>query len=173
MKIKLYEIGESSSRYEFSINRTDLVKLEKRFDFEKINCVAEVSKNQESIVIRGTYQVEIKAVCDICLTPATLSLDQAFELNLVQEENHISPGRDIEIHLDSPEVDFYQGEEILLDQYFEDQLLLDLPLTVSCSSDCKGICAKCGANRNLETCNCLEDTGSNPFAVLKDLKPDT
>ena len=65
-------------------------------------------------------------------------------------------------------------------------LVLELPMRVLCSEDCKGLCPICGADRNEVSCTCLEDAQSaapkarsgpedgrfagevtNPFSALK------
>lgn len=48
-------------------------------------------------------------------------------------------------------------------------LLLDMPITPLCRSDCKGLCPVCGINRNHEQCE-HEQTFIDPrLAALKDL----
>ena len=39
-------------------------------------------------------------------------------------------------------------------------LILELPMRVLCSEDCKGLCPVCGADRNEVSCACLRDAGS-------------
>jgi uncharacterized protein len=41
---------------------------------------------------------------------------------------------------------------------------------VVCGEDCKGLCPKCGANLNRETCDCEKDWEDPRFAALKKLK---
>jgi uncharacterized protein len=48
----------------------------------------------------------------------------------------------------------YDGEEIDLTPLFRDQVVLAVPYAPLCSEDCKGLCPQCGADRNLETCDC-------------------
>jgi uncharacterized protein len=40
-----------------------------------------------------------------------------------------------------------------------EQFTLAVPMKRLCREDCRGLCLKCGANRNREDCGCvLEDT---------------
>ncbi|MFH1503780.1 MAG: DUF177 domain-containing protein [Candidatus Omnitrophota bacterium] len=41
-----------------------------------------------------------------------------------------------------------------IDSDIREEILLDFPMKVLCCSDCKGICAGCGANLNSESCKC-------------------
>ncbi len=172
MIIKLHEINERRSQYDFYISKKDLLRLDDRFEFERMDCQAVLSKNQETIILNGQYQVDLKTNCDFCLTPTTHEVEEEFELNLILEQSQAIVTKDVEIPLDSPNTDFYQGEEIDLRTYFEEQIILDTSITIRCSDNCKGLCPACGINRNKEDCNCLKETGNNPFAVLKDLNLD-
>ncbi len=37
-----------------------------------------------------------------------------------------------------------------------DDLILDFPMQPLCSPDCKGLCPRCGINRNLKNCSCAQ-----------------
>lgn len=55
-------------------------------------------------------------------------------------------------------------------------LSLELPHTPLCDDECKGLCAGCGANLNIEECTCEkteeeeDDFHPNPFSVLRNIK---
>jgi uncharacterized protein len=46
---------------------------------------------------------------------------------------------------------------------------LNLPEQVFCREDCRGLCAKCGANRNATDCGCEEKEIDPRWAGLKNL----
>ncbi|MGH7783338.1 MAG: DUF177 domain-containing protein, partial [Candidatus Binatia bacterium] len=50
-----------------------------------------------------------------------------------------------------------------------EQILLDLPDQVFCTENCRGLCPKCGANRNLIDCKCEEDNVDPRWAALNNL----
>lgn len=170
MNIKLHQIGDRSTDFEFRLSNSDLPKLEKRFKFDSMICKAELARSQDSIRLRGAYTVDIESSCDHCLDPVVIKMDRQFDLILVNEEDYAVPEGDVEISLRSEDVDFYNGQDIPLSGFFEDQLLLDLPFSVKCDEDCEGICPECGVNRNHDTCQCTEKTGNNPFSVLGNLE---
>ncbi len=170
MKVRLLEIDETPSQFKFQVTRDELQKLEKRFDFESLDCQAHLIRNSEFVELRGHYQVSIKSECDFCLDPLVFDLDEDFTIDLVAEGSQPEWPGDIELSTDSPEIDYYDGEEIFLTRYFEEQLMLDLPLNISCSDDCKGLCSTCGANLNKNPCDCHEKEGNSPFSILKDLE---
>lgn len=172
MIVKLQEIGDSHARYTFQIERKDVSKLEDRIVFDKVDCEAVLTRYEDFIDLSGSYSVRIEAPCDVCLEPFESVLQGTFNIDLVEEGSEAFPERDLEISLESPDIDFYKGDQIDLVRYFEDQLALDLPFTLKCSDNCKGICSACGANLNHETCKCNEDTGNSPFSILKELNKD-
>ncbi len=46
------------------------------------------------------------------------------------------------------------GDELDLEPLARDAVLLELPLAPLCSTECRGLCPDCGANRNTEPCAC-------------------
>ena len=61
-------------------------------------------------------------------------------------------------------------ESLDLKEIIREQILLNLPEQVFCTPDCKGLCPKCGANRNLIDCNCNETEIDPRWAALKNLR---
>jgi len=52
---------------------------------------------------------------------------------------------------------FYEGKMLDIGKALEDNIILNLPMKHLCSEQCKGLCAKCGANLNTEQCSCKEE----------------
>ena len=59
---------------------------------------------------------------------------------------------------------------IELNDIVREQILLNLPEQVFCTEECKGLCPKCGADRNLINCNCEETEIDPRWSALKNLK---
>ena len=171
MDIKVVDLDDKPTRVEFQLSRKDFSRIEEGWIFEQMNCLAEITKRGETFFLYGKYKIDIQAACDVCLQSVTIHLDNDFDLNLFAAEDRIEPDRDIEISVYEPNIDFYEGQDIHLLQYFEDQLLLDMPISIRCQEECRGICPTCGINKNNESCQCAEESISSPFAILKDLKP--
>jgi uncharacterized protein len=47
---------------------------------------------------------------------------------------------------------------------------LSLPVRTLCKPDCKGLCPRCGKNRNLEACTCEEGPADPRWEALADLR---
>jgi uncharacterized protein len=75
-----------------------------------------------------------------------VSLEQSVRLNhLLAEEVQDEDSEDI-IPISEGEVD--------LTEYIVSAIVLDLPMRILCSEDCKGLCPKCGKNLNEGDCGC-------------------
>ncbi len=56
-----------------------------------------------------------------------------------------------------------------LEEPVRDEVVLTLPLTPICRSDCAGLCATCGTDLNSDPCDGHDDVTSSPFAILAQL----
>lgn len=48
-----------------------------------------------------------------------------------------------------------------------EEVSLSLPTKILCKDDCKGLCAKCGANLNVSKCDCKKDVDPRLSALLQ------
>ena len=69
---------------------------------------------------------------------------------------------------DETEIGYYEESGLLLEDAVREQVLLTLPGRTLCQDDCKGLCAHCGQNLNLQTCSCnpISDPRWNALAGL-------
>jgi len=68
---------------------------------------------------------------------------------------------------------FYGGPIVDLTGEIRQGLLLGLPMRMLCSPECRGLCPRCGVNRNVESCTCTVE-GTNPrWAALERLRDRT
>ena len=59
---------------------------------------------------------------------------------------------------------------LLLEDVLREQVLLSLPVRTLCKPDCKGLCPRCGANRNLQPCSCDEGPSDPRWEALAGLR---
>ena len=52
------------------------------------------------------------------------------------------------------EIGYYLKDSLLLEDVLREQVLLSLPVRTLCKPDCKGLCPRCGENRNSTACTC-------------------
>ena len=68
------------------------------------------------------------------------------------------------------EIGYYQEDSLLLEDVLREQVLLSLPVRTLCKPDCKGLCPRCGKNRNLEACSCEEGSSDPRWEALAGLR---
>ena len=64
------------------------------------------------------------------------------------------------------EIGYYQGDSLLLEDVLREQVLLSLPVRTLCKPDCKGLCPRCGQNRNSQPCHCDEGPSDPRWEAL-------
>lgn len=112
---------------------------------------------------RGNVTATVTLACSRCLLPFQQSLDGA--CHLIYRAGPLPPPRP-----EDEEEDFaltpFDGHRIDLDELATEQIYLLLPLKPLCRSSCRGLCPRCGANRNLAECGCPRDPeGPEPLRL--------
>ncbi|MGB7068358.1 MAG: DUF177 domain-containing protein [Pyrinomonadaceae bacterium] len=119
--------------------------------------------------IAGTVSGSSTVFCTRCLQPVKRALEIDFNADFVRSDDDLMS--------DEKELDAGDMESSLLDEdsidlcaFAREQILLDLPAQLFCNDDCKGLCPKCGVNRNLVDCKCEETELDPRWAALRNLK---
>jgi len=142
---------------------------ESDFTLDEVHITCNVRKVQQSVFLSGTLDTVINLNCSRCLEAATLPVSAPFRYTLVPsalEENRY----EIELSEEDLEYGYYEGEIVDCDPLIYEQIVLQIPIKVLCTEDCRGLCPGCGTNLNLGTCNCPADRVDERLAVLKKLK---
>jgi len=123
----------------------------------------------KDIRLRGNLSAELELQCARCLEPVPQKIRRDFEL--LYRPLGADAGRDeLSVTDAEAEIGYYQGEGLLLEDVLREQVLLALPLKITCREDCKGLCGTCGQNLNEGECRCAADRVDPRFAQLKDFK---
>ena len=126
----------------------------------------------EDIRVRAEYRGLFGVVCARCVEPVTVPLEGKFDL-LFRPENADAEAGERAITEDETEIGYYGQGGLLLEDVVREQVLLSLPGRTLCSLDCKGLCAQCGQNLNVDSCQCgrtAVDARWNALAGLAALK---
>jgi uncharacterized protein len=121
----------------------------------------------EELLFSGTIRGELIGQCARCLEEYPLPLARQFSVILTPQR---TLGRELELNHEELEASFYSGEMIDLSALVREQTLLALPSQPLCREDCRGLCAQCGANLNLESCTCQPAWKDPRLAVLSTLR---
>jgi len=115
----------------------------------------------------GQLAAKTQAVCARCAEEFEGSNQRPFRFVLAPKS--IGMG-DADLRADDLEFSLYEGEEVDLGPLVREQLLLALPTRPLCRDDCRGLCARCGANLNRVECGCQAEQLDPRLAVLRSLK---
>jgi uncharacterized protein len=123
----------------------------------------------KDIRLRGRLSTGLELQCARCLEP--VQQDVAREFELLYRPLGADAGRDeLSVTAAEAEIGYYQGDGILLEDVLREQVLLALPLKVTCREDCKGLCPHCGKNLNEEQCSCNVPMEDPRWAALKEIR---
>lgn len=118
----------------------------------------------------GSFLAEGSGECDRCAEPVSVRLEREFRTVYVPMDSGPAGSGDLELRADDLDIAFYDGAGIEVGDIFWEQVGLALPVKVLCGEDCRGVCPRCGADRNREGCSCTAERNEGPFDVLKTLR---
>ena len=119
-----------------------------------------VYRRDTDYIVEGKVKTVLNLNCDLCLSVFETKLD--FDFNEVYSE---TPDEDQEIwELSDKTIDLKPAVIA--------NIILNLPMQVLCSDDCKGLCPKCGHNLNDGDCGCDRGYVNPQFEKLLNLFND-
>lgn len=127
-----------------------------------------------SVHVRGRLRATLELECGRCLATYALPLEQELDLFYLPHRPEDRDESEDEVELSDRDVvvAYYRGERLDLGDVLREQLFLAVPLRCLCRDECRGLCAVCGANHNVESCACAREAPADPrLAVLGHLIP--
>ncbi len=113
--------------------------------------------------MRLVLDADITAVaeCSRCLESIDASFRVHLEKNVAEKEK-----------LSDSETDDYliaEEEQLDVETPLSEQIILEIPSKFLCCEDCRGLCPRCGKNRNRGDCGCIEKEPDPRFDILRKL----
>ncbi len=175
MKFRLEDIPEGGLEANFS-EAEDWLDERLRADEKRlfriigpIRVHLRLSKSGRMIQVKSRVETGVELLCARCLEPFFRGLNSEFSTVLKPRPN-FPLAEERELNREDLESDFYEGEEINLTSFVQDQVLLTLPQKAVCREECRGLCPHCGKNLNREVCQCPTALIDPRFQALKNLK---
>lgn len=113
----------------------------------------------ERYIFDAKANAHLKTQCYSCLTSIYLPL--SFEINEVYSK--------IQFH-DEDLLIFSSKDNIInFTEAIRRNIVLNLPMKLACSDECKGLCHLCGADLNLEECTCKKEYINPKFEKILQL----
>ncbi len=123
----------------------------------------------QDIRVRGRLATTLEVSCARCLEAIAEKVGREFDL--LYRPLGADAGRDeISVTDAEAEISYYEGQGLLLEDVVREQLLLAVPLKVTCRESCKGLCPQCGRNRNEGPCDCTVESEEPRWAALKEIR---
>ncbi|MBF0343742.1 MAG: DUF177 domain-containing protein [Nitrospirae bacterium] len=116
-----------------------------------------IQMSGEDVLISGTVRCKMTLTCSRCLTEFGNSMELGVDLTYIplREEEYEEKG----LQTADLDIGFYAGGEIDLQLLVKEQIMLNMPMRVVCSQECKGLCTTCGVNLNEGQCQCMTGGG--------------
>jgi uncharacterized protein len=121
------------------------------------------------IRLRAQYQGSFEMPCARCLDPVAQKLEEKFDLLFRPAAADADPSERA-ISTSDTEIGYYDEGRLAVEDVLREQVLLSLPARALCQQECKGICPRCGRNRNHEVCACDTSQVDARWAALADLR---
>ena len=107
------------------------------------------SRSGTDLIVHGHVEAGVRVACARCLAPVDLTLRGELALLLVPASDHRgdfargkkgnSKAAEHEFNSAEAEMDVYDGDEVALDPFLREALLLEVPPFPLCKEDCRGI----------------------------------
>jgi uncharacterized protein len=121
------------------------------------------------IRLKGSFTGSFQVPCARCVEPVEIPLAADFDL-IFRPMGVDTSGAERAITTPETEIGYYQEDSLALEDVLREQVLLSLPVRTLCKEDCKGLCPRCGANRNNHPCNCDEGPNDPRWEALAGLR---
>jgi uncharacterized protein len=121
------------------------------------------------IRLRGRFAGRFRLPCARCVEPVEVPL--AADFDLIFRPLGVDAGAsERSITAPETEIGYYQRDSLSLEDVLREQVLLSLPVRTLCKTDCKGLCPRCGQNRNSQDCSCEEGQTDPRWEALSGLR---
>jgi len=164
MKVNLEEIEKGGVDIDFSgsIKEPGIIET-----IGNVVAHLHIGKDLNEIQVSGEIKGKLKLQCSRCLCYFHKKVKLNIELSYLPIED-INKEEKYEIRKDESNISYYKGDELNITEVIQEQLLLNIPIKPLCEENCKGLCPICGANLNIENCDCKKEQVDYRFSILKE-----
>src|SRR5579862_2972343 len=150
ISIRISKLSDGIHEYHFNVEPAVLALAEEFREPVKIDLRLDKSHRQ----ISATANIATSAAfsCDRCTEGFTRPVASKYAMVFVSDETDAGglPEDQVAlIDMNSPELD--------LTDDMRQSIELAVPLKLLCRDDCKGLCPRCGTNRNTGSCDCTTE----------------
>jgi uncharacterized protein len=162
LKIRISQLSNGLHEYHLK-GSTAEIGLDSNFaPFVEVDAI--LDKTARQLYLKADVRTAGMFQCDRCLEEFNQPLSTKYTMFYVFDEQESSryPADEVQvIGVDTPSIDL--AEDV------RQVVLLSVPLKLLCKEECKGLCPRCGKNRNAEPCDCREANESSQWRGLEGL----
>lgn len=126
-------------------------------------------RTADGVLVIGTLHCSLELVCARCLDPFSFPLKFKLEEEF-RPTIDIATGANLPRTADDEEATRVDAHhELDLSEVVRQNILIALPPTPICRTQCAGLCSQCGKNWNEGPCDCKHDEIDPRFEKLKEL----
>ena len=157
----IIHVPEASKSFQFQMDLSEMEFYGKHLITRPVQVEGSVTNHAGALVLEGTASSLLDLVCDRC--GKEYSREKVVELDCLLADELEDEEHD-EIYL-------LDGNEVDLDEVAGTAFILAMDTKNLCSDNCKGLCAKCGADLNNGPCGCRPEVDPR-LAALAQLLDD-
>lgn len=113
--------------------------------------------------VSGSAEITFTMHCSRCLKPVDKTLCFQFDQEV------FAPNVVADIPGAEDEQGFMDGYQMDVEDFLNNEIVINWPMKVLCKPDCLGICRQCGMDLNTGTCGCDTFVPDPRMAVIKDI----
>lgn len=136
-----------------------------RFEEEPVVRLRAAVTGDRGVHVTGTLEATLVLPCRRCL--ADLRRELEVELDLLFDPGVDKEGEEEQVYALEAE-----AHTLDLAPPIREQLLLEVPPYPLCREECRGLCPKCGIDRNEESCDCTLTEPDPRWDALRDLREE-
>jgi uncharacterized protein len=127
-----------------------------------------IHKILETVTLDISVETALELDCGRCLESFTLPVQSVFRYTLVPaRDDDDEEAQEADLADEDISFGYYQDDMIDLDTLVYEQILLQVPMKPLCVESCRGLCARCGASLNTESCECSPGAVDHRLEALK------
>ena len=124
-----------------------------------------IERHGDAYHVEGQTAGSFTTSCHKCLEAVTFEVNPSFKLLIQRGGERWDDEETEDEYLYVPE-----GEtEVSIEQQIYENVIVNIPIRIVCSEECRGLCPTCGANLNNSTCACKPAVDAR-WDALRELK---
>ena len=160
----------TSTRYRFEENLSPLRVAGEEITFlDPVVVEVLVEHTGTVLIVRGLIVTRVGLFCNRCLRAIDYPVQVHFELPFVYREDLEEVGIVVDSDQEAENYEIFEEKPVNLRDLVLENIIMAIPMSISCHAYCKGLCFQCGTDLNEENCHCQPDDFDPRLAVLKDL----